>query len=91
MNVIGPLTKKLESFVSENVVIGQSSFKCPWLSVRTQSHRKVREFYFEKVKLKFYHQGLNTIVGLKKLFTVTVVSSDVLLSLMKEANCHYQT
>jgi len=27
--------EKKEYFVSENVVIGQSSFKCPWFSVRT--------------------------------------------------------
>ena len=35
MNVIGPFMKKLENLLfSENVMIGQSSSKCPSLSVR---------------------------------------------------------
>ena len=41
MNVIGPFMKKLENLLfSENVVIGQSSSKCPGLSVRTVSLNK---------------------------------------------------
>ena len=49
--------------------------RCPWFSVRTLCHRKVREFYFEKVKLKFYHQGLNIIEDFSLSLWSQVMSS----------------